>query len=649
MHLQSKAQFPVKATVMERLSGAMAADCPDACPTELSMARKSRDVSCDCLGMLATTQDLQHFPTYRAPDVDESAGDNQWGYCRDARMQASIDASLNARVPPWKRSSSKVGPEAMTFTASSKKNAVAKKKSRLKLMDQSQRVTARKGKVKTKPKQFIRPRSTAFSPKHRLVPHPPLGPPPSHKMCQRHWGRDGSIHSNIDRSKSHRGKYRSKERRSHSRRRSCSRRRLTSRQRRRSTLSLDRCEHGHRSRSRSVGARQSFVGRNSEICRAATTVDPVEVHMEIVARHVARAGRGLEGAIRKAVESSRASMAAHIRWRFLTAPDSAEHEQFQRLVASKQRDYANLRREPASEHEVNRISISSLVPDDADPLPHDKIWISLRGFEAQHVKPYEHCINDAGAGVEVSPAKRKGPGQESDLRAAAEWLRMRKDEVLHDLHCLGEPPSGRLYIGQCPPGAATVVMAEVEARGREDSNSSVIGSTHDPHVLQSAGGWVLSVGPPPLGTEMRLPIEDLFFAHDNQSERFRAAPVGKACSTVLQTTLELWSGHKSLEQVPQFSVVWHEGRWHVRTGNRRLMAWRLLRLYAPERFREVEVLVAETTVDWVSKRYSAAKNSPACQGAWIKVRETGEFVGRERASFGQDLLRLICTATTPAG
>lgn len=416
---------------------------------------------------------------------------------------------------------------------------------------------------------------------------------------------------------------------------------------RRSTLSLDRCESSGRSQSRSVRVRQSFVGRNNEIRRPATTTKPVEVPMEIVARHVARAGRGLEGAIRKVVESSRVDVAAPIQWRFLMAPASAEHRQFQRLVASKQRDYANLRREPASEHEINRISISSLVPDNAYPLPHDKIWISLRGFEAQHVEPHEHHSDDAGAGAEVTPAKRKGPGPGSDLRAAAEWLRMRKDEVLDDLHCLGEPPSGRLYIGKCVPGAATIVMAEVEARGREDSHSSVIGSTHDPRVLQSAGGWVLSAGPPPPGTKMRLPTEDLFFAHDNQSEKFSVAPAGAACPTVLQTALELWSGHISPQQVPQFSVVWHEGRWHVRTGNRRLMAWRLLRLYAPERFREVEVHVAETTVEWVSKRYSAAKNGPACHGAWIKVRETGEFVGREVASFGQDLLRLICTP--PAG
>lgn len=332
------------------------------------------------------------------------------------------------------------------------------------------------------------------------------------------------------------------------------------------------------------------------------------------------------------------------------APKSPECRQFQRLVANKRRCYASLGREPASEHEVNRrIGSSTMAPDVAAPVLPDRIWLSLRGFESQPEEPCEHHSADAGAGAKVTPAGKQGPMSGADLGAAADWLKERKDKVLDDLRCLGEQPSGRLYVGQCPPGSATVVMAEVEAQGREDSCRSVVGSTDNPHVVQDVGGWVLTAGPPPPGTRIRLPTKDLFFAHDNQSERFGPPGGGQVAAqrqTVLQTALELWAGHLSPEKLPDFSVVWHEGRWHVRTGNRRLMAWRLLRLYAPDRFKEVDVLVAETSVEWVRLRYTAVKNGPGCHGAWMKVRETGEFVGIERASFGQDLLQLVCGPTT---
>lgn len=359
--------------------------------------------------------------------------------------------------------------------------------------------------------------------------------------------------------------------------------------------------------------------------------------IDVVARHVARAGADLEQACRRAVKAQGVDSADPGIWRFLLVPGSAEHGVFHRTLAKKRADYAHLRREPATEHEINRCSASKLVPDNAAPVPSNRIWLSLRGFEAQ-----EGHSADAGAGpgatTPIGQSKAAKPIEE-DLNAAAKWLEEHREEVMGTLVRLGENPAGRIYAGCCFTSRAKVVMAEVEAAGR--AHDAMLGSTDSPQLLKHVGGWVATAGPPSPGTRMRLPIEDIHFAHDSQSEKFHHPANGPHRHTVLQTALELLSGQLLPEQLKDFSVCWHNGRWHSRTGNRRLMAYRLVRLHAPERFKEVNVVVGETSENWLSEKYSAVKNGHACNGAWIKVRETGEFVGRENASFGKDLFDLI--------
>jgi hypothetical protein len=157
-------------------------------------------------------------------------------------------------------------------------------------------------------------------------------------------------------------------------------------------------------------------------------------------------------------------------------------------------------------------------------------------------------------------------------------------------------------------------------------------------------------GPFENGTVLHLPIEDIHYSHDSQTEWFTG---GDGTHNLLETFLELWSGKKREEDLPMFSVVWHDRRWHVRTGNRRLMVWQLLRIHAPERFKKVKVTVADVDNNflkwhtshvgrWVRPKLTTGKNGPDCKGTWTKVKETGEYIGQEEATFAADLLSLIC-------
>lgn len=308
----------------------------------------------------------------------------------------------------------------------------------------------------------------------------------------------------------------------------------------------------------------------------------------IVARHVARAEGGLEETLRALGQAD---------FSFLCG--GAGSKSYECEFEVKRKAYVELKRTPATERELRGAERSVQLP----PPPEAKVptrWITV------HL-PHGPDAAAGGASPDVST-----PAQ---LR---EWVSTHLREA-------GERPTEKTWLGQLPgPGKPAVVMAEVEVKSG-DADGAGTGATST------------SSSPLPNGTELQLPIEDVYFSHNQCSETFS----GPRPISVLQTVIELWSGSCAPGAIPLFGVVWHCGRWHVRTGNRRLMVWRLLRLYAPELFSHVTCCVAEVDDQFLQRRFTTGRNGPHCRGSWVLVRETGEFVGRSEASFGVDLLDLI--------
>jgi len=152
------------------------------------------------------------------------------------------------------------------------------------------------------------------------------------------------------------------------------------------------------------------------------------------------------------------------------------------------------------------------------------------------------------------------------------------------------------------------------------------------------------------GELMLLPISDVRFAHNNQSEHFMNC--AKDCS-ILQLAVELVAGSTPIEAVPTFTVCWHAGQWYCRSGNRRLAAFVLASLFAPRRFDSVWVRVVATDPIFLNGRSSAKArpkltthlNGEDCQGRWLLIKETGEVIGHPSAlntpPYGSDLLALL--------
>lgn len=154
------------------------------------------------------------------------------------------------------------------------------------------------------------------------------------------------------------------------------------------------------------------------------------------------------------------------------------------------------------------------------------------------------------------------------------------------------------------------------------------------------------------GQFLKLPIAEVRFAHNDQSERFGRGPcIDPSGGSVLQLAAELLAGLTDPSSVPAFSVCWHEGHWFCRSGNRRLAAFRLAHSLAPERFRHINVWATATDDIFVHgaagrrPKLTTHYNGPNCQGRWILIRETGEAVGAIEpggpAAFGADLLALL--------
>lgn len=301
--------------------------------------------------------------------------------------------------------------------------------------------------------------------------------------------------------------------------------------------------------------------------------------IEITARHVARLGPSLHRALVRTVGAE-----ASGAWAFLDGGPG--HRCYNEAVRRLERAYQALGRQPATERE-------------------------LRGEASMVRLPGQHVDTVQSQWCVVRPvARRDSP----------------TDPLTDALQKLGDNATGRVWLGGLPdPTRTQVAMAEVIGR----VNPSI----------EVSSAWSEAEGPLPPGTELRLPVEDIYFSQDSCSEQFS----GQTRRSILETVLLLWGGSVRVEDVPVCSVFWFQGRWHVRTGNRRLIAWRLLRIFAPARFSTVFVCVAcPPTEFFVSRRMSTLRNDEQRQGEWTLVRETGEFVSLWEASFGSDILELVC-------
>merc|ERR1712232_1306506 len=102
---------------------------------------------------------------------------------------------------------------------------------------------------------------------------------------------------------------------------------------------------------------------------------------------------------------------------------------------------------------------------------------------------------------------------------------------------------------------------------------------------------------PATGSKVTLPIRELRFAHDSQSEHYgrgdNRGQDNNKHETILQLAVELVLGLTRPEEVPTFNVCFHDGFLYCRSGNRRLAAFHLAHRFAPERFEVLSVQVVQ--------------------------------------------------------
>lgn len=159
------------------------------------------------------------------------------------------------------------------------------------------------------------------------------------------------------------------------------------------------------------------------------------------------------------------------------------------------------------------------------------------------------------------------------------------------------------------------------------------------------------------GGYMELPVEDVRFAHDDQSEFF--GRMTDRCSqngeSLLLLAIELLTGLTSAQDVPEFNVCFHKGHWYCRSGNRRLGALRLVSGFLPDYFKRVRVKVVNADTIFTQgapgkrAKLTTHRNGADCEGQWMFIKETGEPIGHrgghDSDEYGADLLSLLtCVA-----
>lgn len=136
---------------------------------------------------------------------------------------------------------------------------------------------------------------------------------------------------------------------------------------------------------------------------------------------------------------------------------------------------------------------------------------------------------------------------------------------------------------------------------------------------------------------------DVHFAHDSVAEYFRPFADRKGRrhenKSILDTVWET-ATTEIPEELECIDVVWLgdglHGRWTVAgTFNRRLVVFRLLAIFLPERFRLMKVCRRpEREVRWQLSN-GRSKLSTECSGIYVEVRWQ-RFVGRGLSPAGDD-------------
>jgi len=147
---------------------------------------------------------------------------------------------------------------------------------------------------------------------------------------------------------------------------------------------------------------------------------------------------------------------------------------------------------------------------------------------------------------------------------------------------------------------------------------------------------------------IEVPISDLRFSHDDQSEIFAHNGGGHSTDhSVIQLAVELACGLTPLRNVETIHVVHHNGRWFCRTGNRRLAAMQLANHFAPHLVRSLWVKAVPMDDAFLYGRPGGRpKLTTQCDGRWIVLKQTGEVAGSDltgckTARYGAELLGLL--------
>eukprot|EP00927_Polykrikos_kofoidii_P029653 TRINITY_DN25615_c0_g1_i2.p1 TRINITY_DN25615_c0_g1~~TRINITY_DN25615_c0_g1_i2.p1 ORF type:complete len:680 (+),score=103.21 TRINITY_DN25615_c0_g1_i2:101-2140(+) len=269
-------------------------------------------------------------------------------------------------------------------------------------------------------------------------------------------------------------------------------------------------------------------------CRRQPPFAPVSYVSSVVARHVARVGSNLEGLIRRFFgcssdeSSSKSSVGGHFR--FLEEKGEGAESYTTELSRCKSA-YSSRGRLPATESDI----------------------------KTEHMKSKLQTCSASGACFMH--------GVRSEDQQVL-WTHLRWDEQVGDLaedrafseedarECLrrrGFSQVNHVWVGRLPdPVRARVAMAEVVmAPGEEPPQITALGAEAS-HEDESHARLVSMTGAndvPPLetGTVLRLPIQDIFFSHDDNTERFytdtegvsRTYRLSMSCGTTVSGTCAL--------------------------------------------------------------------------------------------------------------
>jgi len=357
--------------------------------------------------------------------------------------------------------------------------------------------------------------------------------------------------------------------------------------------------------------------------------------VNIVARHVARVGQNLEDSVKHFASKHMTRSMAKV-FSFLGLGDCRGSKRYKERRNDAKGNFKGNGRNPAADKEVMcRYPCKGFESEEpALPMVHRGLssgyvaWVVLQSkpfgalprysdcFTQDELKKWQSCC--------IGSAKTTMNMQECIVQVGRVWLSVQQD-----------------------PARTVVAMAEVELTMPHPPgfrwNLTVEGGAWDVMRTVANSSWQAEAPVVP-GSGLFINIEDLHFSHDTQTEKFTHQ--GK---TILATVLEVLSGEVRPEQIPAIAAVWHDGRWYASTGNRRLAAFRLLRIHAPEQFEKVKVTVADMEVNFLvgsqngrRPKLTTSRNGEDCKGAWMRIAETGQWVGQSSATYAHDLLSVIC-------